>query len=90
MEQAVNSLVETLLKSPLILIFVILGVIAIIVEVVNIVLAMRKRESKNSDNTEVAKICPRCGGNLIIREGKYGKFLGCSNFPNCKYTEKVH
>ena len=30
--------------------------------------------------------CPRCGGELILREGAYGKFYGCSNYPNCKYT----
>lgn len=32
--------------------------------------------------------CPKCGGELIERKGKYGKFLGCSNYPTCKYTEK--
>lgn len=31
-------------------------------------------------------ICPRCGGTLTIRQGKYGKFYGCSNYPKCKYT----
>ena len=30
-------------------------------------------------------ICPRCGGKLIEREGKYGKFLGCANYPDCKF-----
>lgn len=30
--------------------------------------------------------CPKCGGNLILRNGKYGAFYGCSNYPNCKYT----
>lgn len=30
-------------------------------------------------------ICPRCGGKLVEREGKYGKFFGCSNYPNCKF-----
>ena len=30
-------------------------------------------------------ICPRCGGKLVERDGKYGKFLGCSNYPNCKF-----
>ncbi len=30
--------------------------------------------------------CPRCGGNLVLRDGKYGKFYGCSNYPNCSYT----
>lgn len=33
-------------------------------------------------------ICPRCGGKLVIRNGKYGRFLGCSNYPNCKFTSK--
>lgn len=31
--------------------------------------------------------CPRCGRELILKEGKYGKFWGCSNYPNCKYTK---
>ncbi len=34
-------------------------------------------------------ICPRCGGSLIIKSGKYGQFYGCSNFPKCKYTKNV-
>jgi restriction system protein len=33
--------------------------------------------------------CPRCGGALVKREGKYGEFMGCSNYPKCKYTEKI-
>ncbi len=32
-------------------------------------------------------VCPRCGGELVEREGKYGKFYGCSNFPDCKFTK---
>jgi DNA topoisomerase-1 len=31
--------------------------------------------------------CPECGGQLIIRHGRFGKFIGCSNFPTCRYTE---
>ncbi|MBO7489515.1 MAG: NERD domain-containing protein [Bacteroidales bacterium] len=34
-------------------------------------------------------ICPRCKGRLVERQGKYGKFLGCSNYPNCKFTAKL-
>lgn len=30
--------------------------------------------------------CPRCGGTLVLRKGKFGKFYGCSNYPQCKYT----
>lgn len=33
--------------------------------------------------------CPRCEyGYLILRNGKYSRFYGCSNYPTCKYTEK--
>jgi len=37
---------------------------------------------ESSDN-----LCPKCGGALIIKEGKYGKFYGCSNFPNCRFSK---
>ena len=30
-------------------------------------------------------ICPRCGGKLVERKGKYGKFFGCSNYPKCTF-----
>lgn len=33
-------------------------------------------------------ICPRCGGRLTERTGPYGKFIGCSNYPNCKFILK--
>lgn len=31
-------------------------------------------------------ICPKCGGRLILREGRFGSFYGCSNYPNCRFT----
>lgn len=34
------------------------------------------------------RVCPKCGGMLIDRTGKYGTFLGCSNYPNCSFTHK--
>ena len=34
-------------------------------------------------------ICPRCGRTLVLRNGKYGQFYGCSNYPNCKFTKRV-
>lgn len=33
-------------------------------------------------------ICPRCGGELVLRNGKHGEFWGCSNYPNCRFTKK--
>lgn len=36
---------------------------------------------------KVGRACPKCGHDLIIRWGRHGKFIGCSNFPTCRYTE---
>lgn len=33
------------------------------------------------------EICPQDGGHLIIRTGKFGKFMACENFPQCKFTK---
>ncbi len=34
-----------------------------------------------------SEICPLCGANVVIRYGKFGKFLSCSKFPECKFTK---
>jgi DNA topoisomerase-1 len=31
--------------------------------------------------------CPQCGHELLLRKGRYGEFIACSNFPKCKYTK---
>ncbi len=36
---------------------------------------------------EVGRDCPECHHPLIIKWGRYGKFIGCSNYPECRYTE---
>lgn len=33
-------------------------------------------------------VCPECGGNLVERRGQYGKFMGCSNYPRCRYIKR--
>ena len=35
---------------------------------------------------ELGEPCPTCGKPLLIRYGRFGKFIGCSDFPNCRYT----
>lgn len=36
------------------------------------------------------RVCPQCGKhNLAIKLGRFGRFLACSGFPECKYTEKI-
>ena len=34
-------------------------------------------------------ICPRCGGKLVERQGKNGIFIGCSNYPYCRFTAQL-
>ncbi len=36
---------------------------------------------------KIGRACPKCGHDLVIRFGRYGKFISCSNFPKCRYTE---
>ncbi len=35
----------------------------------------------------IGRACPKCGHDLVIRFGRYGKFISCSDFPKCRYTE---
>ena len=47
-----------------------------------------KENIKIKEEKENNMICPKCGGKLVKRSGKYGEFIGCSNYPKCKYTKK--
>jgi len=35
----------------------------------------------------IGRACPTCGKELVIRYGRFGKFISCSGFPDCRYTE---
>jgi DNA topoisomerase-1 len=35
----------------------------------------------------IGRTCPDCGHELVIRYGRYGKFISCSGFPDCRHTE---
>ncbi len=37
----------------------------------------------------VGRDCPLCGNALVYREGRYGRFIGCSTFPKCRHTEQI-
>ena len=37
---------------------------------------------------ETGELCPNCNSPLVIRKGKYGEFVACSDYPNCKYVKK--
>lgn len=34
-------------------------------------------------------ICDKCGANMVVREGRYGKFAACPNFPKCRNTRRL-
>lgn len=42
-----------------------------------------------NESTAQNNICPKCGGKLIERNGKYGKFMGCSNYPKCRFIMNI-
>ena len=44
---------------------------------------------KSDIEEKTDKKCPKCGAPLVIKWGRYGKFLACSNYPKCKYTEPL-
>lgn len=48
--------------------------------------AFHEMEKKAPESTGEA--CPECGSDLVIRSGKYGEFVACSNYPTCKYIKK--
>lgn len=45
---------------------------------------------KNLVAEPVGRDCPDCGGSLIYRFSRSGKFISCSNFPKCKYAESLN
>lgn len=46
-------------------------------------------EAENAVKDKNEGTCPKCGeGNLVKKSGAYGDFIGCSNFPKCKHTQK--
>ncbi|MCM1052687.1 MAG: type I DNA topoisomerase [Ruminococcus sp.] len=48
--------------------------------------AFKEMEKKEPEKT--GESCPLCGSDLVVRSGKYGEFVACSNYPNCNYVKK--
>jgi DNA topoisomerase-1 len=46
-------------------------------------------EKKKEEPIITDKICPKCGKPLAIKTGRFGKFLACTGFPDCKHTENI-
>ena len=48
--------------------------------------AFKDMEKKAPEET--GETCPECGKPLVVRKGRYGEFIACSNYPECKYIKK--
>ncbi len=51
--------------------------------------AYEKMENLKPKPQETDIICDKCGAKMVIREGRYGRFLACSNYPKCKNTKPL-
>ena len=47
--------------------------------------AFSNMEKKPAEET--GEMCPNCGSPLVIKQSRYGKFVACSNYPECKYIK---
>jgi hypothetical protein len=47
------------------------------------------QEEKQQHIEDLQTKCPYCGKPLVLRNGKYGQFWGCSAYPKCRFTRKA-
>lgn len=51
--------------------------------------AERTMEKVTIEPEKIGEPCPDCGGELQIKQGRFGRFIGCSNYPTCRYTRPL-
>ena len=49
----------------------------------------KMKEIKKEGLGESSSLCEKCGGRMLIRFGRFGLFLACSNYPKCKFTQPL-
>ncbi|VVC75088.1 DNA topoisomerase 1 [Aquicella siphonis] len=54
--------------------------------------AVEEKPEEASQDAEIVegRQCPDCGGDLKIKHGRFGKFIGCGNYPKCKHIESLN
>ncbi|MBD3808367.1 MAG: type I DNA topoisomerase, partial [Epsilonproteobacteria bacterium] len=50
----------------------------------------KKNIESQKSATPTGEMCPECGSELLLRKGRFGEFVACSNFPKCKYTKNLN
>ena len=51
--------------------------------------AERTMEKVSLEPEKTGELCPDDGGELVIKQGRYGRFVGCSNYPACRFTKPL-
>lgn len=51
--------------------------------------AERNMEKVALEPEKIGEPCPECGGELLLKQGRFGRFIGCSNYPTCRYTQPL-
>ncbi|MCJ7695521.1 MAG: type I DNA topoisomerase [Anaerolineaceae bacterium] len=49
--------------------------------------AKKDMPEQKAELEKIDRLCPKCGKDLVIRHGRFGKFISCSGFPECRHTE---
>ncbi|MFN3690034.1 MAG: type I DNA topoisomerase [Fimbriimonadales bacterium] len=52
----------------------------------NMAAAMQSNDRVQIPVIETERLCPACGAPMVLRSGRYGEFLACSRYPDCKTT----
>ena len=47
-------------------------------------------EARKAMETESDEKCDKCGGNMVVKWGRYGRFLGCANYPECQNIKRLN
>ena len=55
----------------------------------NEALEAAQENMKRPEPKDTGRLCPECGGKLVERMGRFGLFVGCANYPDCKFIEKA-
>jgi DNA topoisomerase-1 len=52
--------------------------------------AVQTAEKVKVADEPTGEVCPKCGKPLVVKAGRFGKFIACSGYPGCKYTQSFH
>lgn len=75
MDKIMWEFTKAIITSPWFWFIVIIGAISYAIDII-----IERKRAKESYK------CPKCGGILVERNGRYGTFIGCSNYPRCRFT----